>query len=237
MKKTLSMLCLGLMMIHIKALAASPIAPFRAVYSSAWNDLVSITAQATQELTSTPEGNYQFSFTVNHALLKLNETSTFTWQQPTITSQQYHYQQIAMGISRTRDAFFDWTALTASNPKASKPWSVPISADTLDRLNYQLQLRADIKAGKKDLSYHIVDNGKIKTYAFKVGAHEKLKTPLGVIDTVKVERVRKSTDDRQTTFWVAPQWDYLLVKFKQTEQGKLYEINLSEAVVNGKPIK
>lgn len=225
------------MVLPLLANAASPIAPFRAIYTSTWNDLISITAQATQELKPTQDNQYEFSFTANHALLKLKETSQLSWQGQHIIPTHYHYQQMAMGITRERDVVFDWSNKTASNPKAKKPWAVVIEPDALDKLSYQLQLRADIKAGKKELAYHVVDDGKIKTYKFKILANEEIKTPFGMIDTVKVERVRKPNDDRNTTFWLAKQWDYLLVKFKQTEKGKLYEIDLSEAMIDGKSIK
>lgn len=237
--KKIMLFCLTtcLMMLHSLANAASPIAPFRATYTSTWNDVISLTAQATQELKTTADNQYEFSFIVNHGLLKLTETSQLSWREAHIVPQQYHYQQMAMGITRTRDTTFDWSNNTASNPKANTPWAIVIQPNTLDKLNYQLQLRADIKAGKKDLSYQVVDNAKIKTYVFKVVANEKINTPVGVVDTVKVERIRKPGDDRQTTFWLAKKWDYLLVKFKQIEKGKVYEIDLSAATIDGKPIQ
>ena len=231
--------CLGicLMLSQVTVNAAPPIAPFRAVYTSTWDELISVTAQATQELQMDANGHYTFDFAVNHGLLKLNEISEFTWPSEQIISMEYHHNQAAMGIPRKKQAFFDWKKNVASNPDANKPWSISITPNTLDKLNYQLQLRADIKAGKPALTYLIVDNGKLKTYQFKIVSNEKIKTPFGMIDTIKVERVRKPNDDRQTTFWLAKKWDYLLVKFKQTENGKLYEINLTSASMNGKAVK
>lgn len=217
--------------------ATPPIAPFRATYTNVWSELIAVTAQATQELKMNNDGHYTFNFVVNHGLLKLNEVSDFTWPAAQIIPMEYHYNQTAMGIPRSKQVFFDWKKNIASNPDAHKPWSVAIQPGTLDKLTYQLQLRADIKAGKPTLTYVIVDDGKVKTYKFRIVGDEKIKTPLGIIDTVKVERIRKPNDDRQTAFWLAKQWDYLLVKFKQTEKGKLYEINLTEATVNGKTIK
>ena len=225
------------MLSTLAAHATPSIAPFRAVYTSEWNELISVNAQATQELKTDSNGRYTFNFVVNHGLLKLNEVSEFTWPASQIVPIEYHHNQAAMGIPRNRQAFFDWKKNTASNPDANTPWSITITPNTLDKLTYQLQLRADIKVGKQELSYVIVDNGKLKTYKFKIVGNEKIKTPFGMIDTIKVDRIRKPDDDRQTTFWLAKQWDYLLVKFKQTEKGKLYEINLTDAVVNGKAIK
>ena len=226
-----------LMMSPLTAHASQPIASFRAVYTSTWSELIAVTAQATQELKMNNDGHYTFSFTVDHGLLQLNEISDFTWLASQIIPMEYHHNQTALGIPRNKQTFFDWKKNTASNPEANKPWSITIKPNTLDKLNYQLQLRADIKAGKPTLTYVIVDDGKLKTYTFKIIGNEKIKTPLGMIDTIKVERVRKPNDDRQTAFWLAKQWDYLLVKFKQTEKGKLYEINLTEATVNGQTIK
>jgi hypothetical protein len=53
-----------------------------------------------------------------------------------------------------------------------------------------------------------------------------LTTPAGDMLTVKLERIRAHGSDRQTTFWLAKDHDYLLTKLKQQGNGQGFELNL-----------
>jgi len=234
MKKILSALIITAF--FSSTLFASPIAPFRATYVSNWNDVLSITAEAVQELTLLDDGHYEFSFTVNHSLLQLKETSQLGWQQTQVAPLHYEFHQSALGFKRDNAVTFNWQKKQASSQDNNKSSVINLPDNALDRLSYQLQLRADIKAHKKNLSYQIIDKGKLKTYTFHILGSEKLKTPLGTINTVKVEKEHKANDTRVSTFWLAQDWDYLLVKFRQNENGKQYEINIKEATINGSPV-
>jgi hypothetical protein len=104
-------------------------------------------------------------------------------------------------------------------------------------------MRTDLEAAAKTgepwpvMSYQIADSGRFKTYSFKVTDEEEIDTPVGKIKTIKVIRVRKR-DDRGTTFWLAPDYEYMLIRLKQIEKsGRGFELNLEEAEFNGKPVK
>ena len=82
------------------------------------------------------------------------------------------------------------------------------------------------------LEYTVADGDKLKYYRFRVAGEEVLTTPAGDMLTVKVERVREHDSDRQTTFWLAKDHDYLLTKLKQQESGKGFELNLKSFAFN-----
>ena len=60
----------------------------------------------------------------------------------------------------------------------------------------------------------------------------------GLIDAIKVERVRDPTKSaRKTVLWFAKDWDFLLVRLHQVEKdGKEYQIMLKEGEVNGRKV-
>ncbi|MNT99427.1 hypothetical protein D3C72_2422670 [compost metagenome] len=68
---------------------------------------------------------------------------------------------------------------------------------------------------------------------------ERVNTKAGVVDAIKVERVRDPTQSsRKTVLWFAKDWDFLLVRLHQVEKdGKEYQIMLKEGEVAGKPVK
>lgn len=105
---------------------------------------------------------------------------------------------------------FDWKRGVVVSLRDGKEREVPVSAGVLDKLMYQAVLRDDLASGKTELRYKVADRGKVENYEFEVLGREKVVTPMGTVDTVKV---RKGT----TTLWCAIEWDYLPVKLEQNE--------------------
>ena len=112
-----------------------------------------------------------------------------------------------------------------------------------DKLSYQFELRNQLVEAREkgedypELSYKIADGGHLKVYSFKIVGEERVRTPLGVFNTVKATRT-DGNPDRVTDFWLAPQYDYLLVKFEQTEpDGDGFELVLRKAQFDGKEVK
>ena len=52
----------------------------------------------------------------------------------------------------------------------------------------------------------------------------------------RVERVRDDDDDKETSLWLAVDHAYLLVRLKQVEDDRGFELNLNAAVVDGQPL-
>ena len=122
------------------------------------------------------------------------------------------------------------------NDVQGKSWAMDIRKRVQDKLSYQIQLQKDLIEGRNNLKYAIADGGQMKEYRFEIVAEERLDTPMGEVDTVKVMRSRDD-DDRVTYAWLAPKWDYLLVRLEQQEDGDSHTIDIDKARVNGKNIE
>jgi len=88
------------------------------------------------------------------------------------------------------------------------------------------------------MSYQVVDGDEIETYDFRVLGEERVRTKAGLIDAVKVERVRDPTKStRKTVLWLAKDWNFLLVRLHQVEKdGKEYQIMLKQGEVEGRQV-
>ena len=64
---------------------------------------------------------------------------------------------------------------------------------------------------------------------------EALDTPLGQIGTLHFERLHDDPE-RQSHIWIAPGWDYLVVKTVHVENGKPVEMILTGATIAGAPV-
>lgn len=191
----------------------------------------------TNRLTKTSDNQYDLLFKFDSMLGSITETSRMLWNPAQQSVTPFHYVYTRRGLGKNRDAelLFDWQNKTVTNNVQKTTWSMDIAQKVQDKLSYQLQLQQDLINGHSKFSYQIADGGKLKQYNFEKVGEELLKTPLGNVMTVKVKRSREN-DDRITYAWLAKDWDYLLVRLQQEEDGKTSTIYITKASLDGKPI-
>ncbi len=114
---------------------------------------------------------------------------------------------------------FDWTKNQITNSINGDSWKMSAADGMLDKLLYQLSIMMDLKQGKSVLTYQIADGGKEKIYIFETVGEEIVDTPLGKMNTIKLQRKREDSD-RQSIFWSAPDIHYLPVKIEITDDGE-----------------
>lgn len=202
---------------------ASPV-PFHATYKVKIKGFIMpMGGKGTQELIQLEDGQFLFKSTAKNLFVDVSEESRFVLEQGKIRPLEYQYHR--KGAGRNRDAIltFDWEKKRVLNDVQQIPWKMDITPGTLDKLGYQLQIREDLKraaaAGTPitKLHYVVADGGRLKDYYFQVTAEETLKSSLGQITAVRIERIRHKKK-RTTVFWLAPDYDFLLVKFVQVEK-------------------
>lgn len=144
-----------------------------------------------------------------------------------------------MGNGKEISHDFDWNAKKVTGSDRGNPVSLTLNRGLLDKSTYQLVLQKDVADGKQSMSYQVLDGDEIDTYDFRVLGSENVRTRAGLIEAIKVERVRDPTQSsRKTVLWFAKDWGYLLVRLHQVEKdGKEYQIMLKEGVVDGRKVE
>jgi len=171
------------------------------------------------------DGIYKLSMKAQALLMTMTEESHFSINEKTLLPLRYEYLfKKPLGSNRQQTIRFNWAAMTIDGTY-KKPWALPLDVGVSDRLNVLASLRIHlISHGLSNYSAKIADRGKFKEYTLSPQGTETLTTPLGDIDTVVLNR---SSDDKTTTFWLAPEMDYQLIKFVQVESdGDAYELKL-----------
>ncbi len=192
----------------------------------------------TSKLSKVEGNNYQLLFRFNSMLGYITETSEIRWdaKQATVVPQHYVYKRRGLGKNRDADLKFDWSKKTVVNNVEKTSWTMDIKQKVQDKLSYQLQLQQDLIRNQENPSYQIADGGRLKDYQFFKIGEEILDTPLGKVNTIKVERSRKY-DKRKTYMWLAKDWGYLLVRLQQEEKGEAYTLDITKASLDGQPIE
>jgi len=206
---------------------------FRAIYKADYKGLP-VSAIGIRELTNTKPGEFKLTSSAKSFFATIEESTSFRWSEDSLEPIEYHYSKRGVGKNRLTSLSFDWDEQLLRAEEA-EPWEMALAHGTLDKLLYQLKLRTDLLSAHQAkqpwpvLSYDIADDGKLKHYEFQVIGEEALETPIGTINTIKTTRINDK-DDRKTIFWLAPEFEFLLVKFRQQDaEGRGFELRLQEA--------
>ncbi|SHF97278.1 Protein of unknown function [Microbulbifer donghaiensis] len=214
-------------------LLAAELQPFSATYSASFNG-IGVTAK--REL-SGRSNNWRLDFNADSLFAKISEYSRFGSKDGQLIPHHYEYHKTGLGRDKHTVLNFEPTQNRVVNVSDKKRTLENAPKDIQDKVSYQLQLALDVANNKEDLTYQVADGRKIREYKFAITGKERLSTPLGPIETIKVERIREGDSDRETIIWFAPEWNYALVKLMQQEEdGKTYQISLTKLSIDGKSI-
>lgn len=197
--------------------------PYTASYTASYNGIPIKTVNA---LVATDNG-YMLHTRAENFLGFIEEKETIGVNSSGgIFPYRYEYQRSLMGNKRSEITVFDRESFQAKNTYKKTTVSFGLDDNLLSPLSYQLQLRRDLMAGKKELHYRVIYRNKIRDYKFAILGSETLATAFGTIQTTKIQRLRES-DDRETFLWLAESLDYLPVQLLQKEDGETYELQLA----------
>lgn len=194
----------------------TPLKTFIATYDARWLP-VGLKGSATRTLRLENSGQAQLSFEGQAMGILIKENTQFHWQGCLPVPDHYSRQRTNFFQKNLLDEqTFDWKRSQVSTRHKDAIVQLFIDPPTYDPISIQLALACELKAGKKAFDYTVIYKQKPNKYSFKVNSTENLQTVLGTVFTIKVVR-NNEHDDKQTTLWFAPEYDYALVKLEQKE--------------------
>lgn len=181
-------------------------------------------ARMTRHFSRLESGMYQYrSETRTMGLISLFrkdhiiETSNWHLDDQRLVPIDYYYDHSGGNRDRRVSIKFDWENSRITNSIDGSSWKMPTTPDILDKLLYQLALMYDLQAGKRSFNYTVADGGKTKVYNFEIIGEEIVATPLGDLNTIKLER-HKPNSRRKSTLWCAKDLEYLPIKVENIEK-------------------
>lgn len=224
-------------MIALPASAAdvdyAPLVPYEARYTASMSKGVSLNGEGVRELTDQGNNVWLYRTDVDSFIADINESLIFRWEDSQVIPLRYRYHLSGFLIKdRKQSIDFDWQAGIATGSYRGDKFEVELRDKTLDPLGYQLQLHQDLKAGKRDVTYQVLDKGDYDDDRFAVIDEDSLSDNGRTMNTLKAEKVRDEDSKRQTLMWFDPARDYLLVRLLQVEpDGSEYELKLKDATL------
>ena len=224
--------CLGILAGPVTLLAQTEteLVPFEASYTAAMEKGLSLNGTAKRTLTSQGNDVWLYRTDVDSFIVSIDESLIFRWEDGQVIPMRYRYRLSGFLVSDRKNSIdFDWSEGTATGEHKGKPFEIELEEGLLGPLGYQLQLHQDIKAGKREMTYRVLDGDSIDTDRFAVINGGKMNTGSQQRATLKAEKVREDSK-RQTLMWFSPEQNFLLVRLRQVEpDGSTYELKLKEA--------
>jgi hypothetical protein len=167
--------------------------------------------------------NYKLSLELSSLLMKNNEESFFSWNNCSPKTSFYTHQFKGFGKRRDYQMTFFWNPpqVHVTNQKQDEK-IYTINDDTLDDLTLLLKARCAFKDGNNTYEATTAYGRRKRDHLLQIIGEEEIKTPMGVIKTLKIEKKRSSKSDRKTYLWIAPSLNNMLVKAKHIENRALF---------------
>ncbi|RLA58078.1 MAG: DUF3108 domain-containing protein [Gammaproteobacteria bacterium] len=208
--------------------------PYTAEYKTSARGL-SLTLK--RKLRLNDQGVYILTNGGSALVVGFEEEAQFQIEGNRIIPSSYVYQGTGL-MSRRREVHFTEGADTLRSLYKDKWYDLPYTANTLDRMSQQEQVRLlllnDPTPGE-DIVITVADKKRVKVYTLSYVGEETIKTPLGTVDTLHFRRVHDDPDRKSDT-WVAPSWDFAMVKTVHIEDGKPIEGMITSLSIDGKRI-
>ncbi|MCP5189544.1 MAG: DUF3108 domain-containing protein [Pseudomonadales bacterium] len=170
-------------------------------------------------------------------VMGFHEVGVFHVEDEQVKPQSYVYQGSGL-VNRRRELHFDREAGRIDSLYKDNWYQLPYSETTVDRMTQLEQLRLTLLAGDGEpagIEMRVADGKRVKDSRLELVGEETLETPLGSIDTLHYTRLHDSAE-RSSDIWVAPQWDYLMVKTVHIEHDQPVEMVLTGASIGGVPV-
>ena len=122
----------------------------------------------------------------------------------------------------TQRVSFDWRANTITRRYKGATRTEPVPADTQDRLSFLLALTYCSQKAEP-ISFHVADGRGMSHHTYQPNGRERLATPAGEFDTVKLIR-RNESSGEVAEIWLAANRSYLPVRIVVAQKdGTRYE--------------
>lgn len=170
-------------------------------------------------------------------LIGLNEDSTSRGDWAGDDARPLSFDRNVKAIKTMRwNAAFDWTNGVVRSVYPDGESELPLEPGVLDETAVGLRIRAGLARGENEWRLRVLDEDEIDDELYRVVASETLTTPLGCVDTRRVDKIRHPDSTRYTRTWYASDHGFVPVRMEHGKtDGDHMESRLVALTIDGQP--
>ena len=205
--------------------------PYEAVYKTSTSGL---SIRLRRSLSMESNGVCRLTSEGRLLVAGISEVSVFSVAGAQVRPKSYIYQ-LSGPVSRRREVHFDEGSDVIRSLYKKEWYALPKTHDTLDRMSQQEQLRLLLlndPTPRHDIRFRVADGRRVKEYRLHYRGDARVETPMGWVDTLRFAR-KHDNPKRRSEVWIAPEWDYLIVRTLHVDDGKTTVADLVSARIEG----
>ena len=205
--------------------------PYEAVYKTSTSGL---SIRLRRSLSMESNGVCRLTSEGRLLVAGISEVSVFSVAGAQVRPKSYIYQ-LSGPVSRRREVHFDEGSDVIRSLYKKEWYALPKTHDTLDRMSQQEQLRLLLlndPTPRHDIRFRVADGRRVKEYRLHYRGDARVETPMGWVDTLRFAR-KHDNPKRRSEVWIAPKWDYLIVRTLHVDDGKTTVADLVSARIEG----
>jgi len=191
-----------------------------------------------RKLVQKKDGSFELNNGGSIFVAGFNEVANFRVENARLIPGTYIYQGKGL-MNRRREVHFTPGAKKARSLYKENWYDLPSSDNTFDRMSQMEEMRLQLMQDdtpRESFTVTVADGKRVKDYRLDYVGEEILDTPVGKIKTLHFERLHDDPD-RTSDTWLAPDWDYMMVKTVHVEDGSPVVVTLTGGKIGGVTIK
>ena len=151
--------------------------------------------------------------------VKREERSLLAWTGAALETREYRMQQKAAWNSREHRVQVDPSTRRITSTWKGEATPLPWRAGVLERHGATAAMMSALASGRETgtITFPIVGRRDLEDETYRFAARVRLRTAVGTLRAVRVERVREAGDGRVTKLWFARDRGWLPLRIKQYE--------------------
>jgi hypothetical protein len=221
----LAALCAVMSASHSRA-DVTALQPFTATYAVSYRGMGAGTLQ-TQLQRDPQTGQYTFETRVNPSFLarfavsrNASERSVMQIDHDVVRPLEWRMDDGKSGSTGDGTLSFDWAQHAVTGDYKGAPVTLTTEAGLQDRQSVQVQVIFDLLSGREPGELPMINDDKIKQYAYTRGSSTEVQTKLGKVEAILYESTRPGSS-RVSRVWHAPSMGFVPVRAEQVRKGKV----------------
>ena len=150
--------------------------------------------------------------------VEIHERSLIRWNEGKPETIDYGFSQKTGWKDKQRSITVNAQNNTIASQDKEKTYSLKYQPGVLDRHAITIAIMQDLSQGKRgDLIYPVADRDELNTQLYRLIGNEKMQTALGILNAVKVQRIRENANGKTTTLWLASDKQFIPLRIEQIE--------------------
>lgn len=219
------------------ALAADALSSYRGEIVAVRNGAIDIKTEGEMEFKMTSDTRWTLTLNVKGGGVKSEETSTGEIINNTARPFNYKKRSNFLFIRENIDWKFDWANKNLSGKVKKDERQYELNNIIHDPLSFQVAMRQELMAGEKSFIYPYMRYNRPQELAIEVIGQERLRLGNGFVDTLILRQLRPARSNEKKLIWVAPQLDFVPVRFTTYEDDKIKDDVIVEKLwINNQPV-